>query len=106
MALTTYQEELVKAVANAVLPWNIGEKINVPTWDTQEQIEKCCNCCFADCTDCLSMKKTVGRGNKRDTTMFDQMFSKGESRVQICNTLGISKATYFRMVKQYKGEHS
>ena len=103
----TYQDNLIKAVSHAVLPWAIGEKLNVQSWDTQEQIDKCCNCCFAECTNCVAMEKSKGgKGNKRDITKFAELYAKGVPKNQICAMLEISVRSYYNMVKQYKGENT
>lgn len=102
--MTQREQALIKAVQNAMLPWAIGEKLNIQTWDTQSQIDRCCNCPFVECFDCISQQKAGGRGQKRDLSEFKKLLALGLSRKQICEQLNISKTTYFRMVKDFREE--
>lgn len=102
---TQREQELIKAVQSAILPWAIGEKLNIQSWDTQEQIDKCCHCRLADCTNCMEVERnTGGRGKKRDTTRFADLYLQGLTRDQICTILNITTRTFYRLVKQFKGE--
>lgn len=87
------EKKLIGSAYSAVLPWDSIDALqpfSIAT-DSQELIDKCCNCPYADCYNCLS-----GRARKEPKYYrFIDLFEKHMSREDICSELKISRKSYF-----------
>lgn len=94
------EEMLIRAALSARLPWFSldAEPEYRYTTDPQETIDKCCRCTRAKCSNCIEkgVKRThAGQPRKVDATVFAELITKGLPVKQICELLGIGRATFY-----------
>lgn len=98
------EELLMKAASSARLPWFSpdAEPEHVYRTDSQEQIDKCCNCTKEYCVNCVAgcNSDLIGRPQKGDSNSFAELMLRGLSMQQVCDALGIGRATFYRYKNQ------
>lgn len=102
------EEMLIRAAMSARLPWLSpdAEPEYTYTVDPQELIEQCCHCSKAVCVNCIAGEKQERKGGsqkKADITTFADLFRRGLTMQQVCDSLGIGKRTFYNYRNQLKG---
>lgn len=101
------EEMLIKAAMSARLPWLSpdAEFSMAYTMDSQELIDKCCNCTREYCINCIAgCTHGVSGRPKKDTNSFAELIKRGLSMSQVCEALGIGKATFYRYKQELIGK--
>ena len=102
------EEMLIRAALKARLPWFSldAEPEFMFITDSQETIDKCCCCTKAVCINCVEGGKQTHAGNpyggkkKADISVFADLIRDGLSMKQVCELLGIGRATFYNYRKQ------
>ena len=94
--MTLYEQELVASAYCATKPWNSIDASRKPRHkeEDQAQIDKCFNCPFSECYNCLT-KKAIPKYIR-----FVMMFELSNSMEDICRELKISRTSYFNYKKK------
>jgi len=87
--MNVWDLDIVKSAYKAVLPWNsldASVKFSYKT-DDQKLIDRCCNCPYSECYNCISSRaKEPPKYN-----MFVALFYENASAEEICSKLHISR---------------
>lgn len=114
--MSEFTKGFMNSVINAKLPWNSLDACDSVAFihtDSQERINKCCECSLPECVDCLSSayKQRQGRVRKRqsiDHNRLDALIRMGVSKNEVCSLIGCSRQTYYRaknkLGKEYEYE--
>lgn len=81
------------SVVNGWYPWNGPDAVtplSTTTHDSAKDIERCFNCKYAECNNCLCTDK-----NAKAIEAFEKLLDQKISRQEICDIMKISRATFF-----------
>lgn len=89
--MTLYETDLLNSAYGAKRPWNSIDAQSRIRHRTENQalIDKCCNCPYADCFDCVSHKAIP------KYMRFVALFELSKPMDYICKELKISRSSYF-----------
>ena len=81
-------------------PWNSVDSLDSTvsfSCEPQQDIQDCLNCTRSRCNNCKESKNPCNQRRKLDSnlSLFEKLVRLQKSRQQICNELGISRATYY-----------
>ena len=104
------EELLIKSARHARVPWlSPDAEFSVKySYDSQEQIDRCCNCSKETCVNCIAGGKQDIHGSykKADPAVFTQLVTEGLSVKQICSALGIGRTTFYTYKNNMKGAYA
>jgi len=70
-------------------------------YDSQEVIEKCLNCPYLECVNCIGKPKNSRLG--KNALKASEMLKQGKSRMQIQSALKVNRAQLYRLIDSIGG---
>lgn len=103
-------QEAIKLMANAVKPWSevFSTEREYKGYDNQREIKGCLMCQKVECDNCLYRKEQAAKGRplKANPSLLEYFAVQGMSVKEICETLNISRKTYYNYKKKGKKDES
>jgi response regulator of citrate/malate metabolism len=96
--MTLAERQLIDSAFSAVKPWNSIDAMSLKHVSSEEQalIDKCCNCQYPYCFNCIQKKSSTVPKYMR----FVELITTKLSAKEICEELNISRASYFNYKKR------
>lgn len=107
------QADLVRLISTAVMPWFSTDALAVSSEsyysESQNRIDMCIGCSKRECDNCLANRnRTSVRGRPKlniNFAILKNMIANGDDSKTICNSLNISRRTYFYYKRKITGGH-